>query len=64
MIPKLKISIKIGISYWLVLVIMEVVSLFARNRLRTASQSFNAYRGLALQSVLSVSLQAIMLMAS
>ena len=64
MLRNLKIGSKIGISFGLVLVIMAVVSLFALNGLRTASQSFKAYRGLARQSVLSGRVQANMLMAS
>ena len=64
MLRNLKIGSKIGISFGIVLVIMAVVSLFALNGLRTASQSFKAYRGLARQSVLSGRVQANMLMAS
>jgi CHASE3 domain sensor protein len=60
----LKIGSQIGLSFGLVLVIMAMVSLFALNGLRTGSQSFKVYRGLARQSVLSGRVQANMLMAS
>ena len=64
MLRNLKIGSQIGLSFGLVLIIMAVVSLFALNGLRTGSQSFKVYRGLARQSILSGRVQANMLIAS
>jgi len=64
MFRNLKIGSQIGLGFALVLLIMAVASLFALNGLRTGSQSFKVYRGLARQSVLSGRVQANMLMAS
>ncbi|MHC5022379.1 MAG: HAMP domain-containing protein [Planctomycetota bacterium] len=64
MLKNLKIGVQIGLGFGLVLVFMAVMAWFAIAGLRSGSESFKEYRGLARATVLSSRVQANMLMAS
>lgn len=64
MLENLKIGTRIGLGFFLVLIVSALMVAYAIGALRSGSESFKTYRSLARASVLSGRVQANMLIAS